>query len=75
MSVSSDLGAGVEHRGVDALDDVGPVEDERLVRAPGEPVVALEREVELLERGAHAAVEDDDPAADGIEVVAHRAEL
>ena len=55
-----DLGARLDHRLVDALDDVRPVEDERLVAAAGEAVVALEVEVELLERGAHAAVEDDD---------------
>ena len=60
MSVSTTSRAGVEHRRVDALDDVGAVEDERLVALPGSRVVVLEREVELLERGAHAAVEDDD---------------
>ena len=38
---------------------------------PGQPVVALEGEVELLERGAHAAVEDDDALAGGGQVVAH----
>ena len=65
-----DLGARVDHRRVDALDDVGAVEDEHLVRAAGELVVVLEGEVELLEGRAHAAVEDDDAVADGIEVVA-----
>ena len=67
-----DLGAGLDHRGVDALDDVGAVEHEHLVRAPGELVVVLEGEVELLERGAHAAVEDDDALAGGCQEVAHR---
>ena len=38
---------------------------------PGEAVVALEVEVELLERGAHAAVEDDDAVAGGGEEVTH----
>ena len=66
-----DLGAGLDHRLVDALDDVGAVEDERLVAAAGELVVALEVEVELLERGAHAAVEDDHAVAGGGEEVTH----
>ena len=66
-----DLGAGLDHRLVDALDDVGAVEHERLVAAAGELVVVLEREVELLERGAHPAVEDDDVVADGGQEVAH----
>ena len=57
------LGAGVEHRGVHALDHVGAVEDERLVAAAREPVVVLEAQVELLERRAHAAVVDDDALA------------
>ena len=47
------------------------VGEERFVAAPGQPVVALQREVELLERGAHAAVEDDDAVAGGGEEVAH----
>ena len=38
---------------------------------PGRLVVALEVEVELLERGAHAAVEDDDAVAGGGEEVTH----
>ena len=66
-----DLGARLDHRLVHALDDVGAVEHERLVAAPGEPVVLLEREVELLERGAHPAVEDDDAVAHGGEEVTH----
>ena len=65
-------GAGVDERLVHQLDDVGPVEDERLVRAAGQLVVLLEREIELLEGGAHAALEDDDVGADGCGVVAHR---
>ena len=66
-----DLGAGLDHRLVDALDDVRAVEHERLVAAPGELVVVLEREVELLERGAHTAVEDDDVVTYGGEEIAH----
>ncbi len=66
-----DLGAGLDHRLVDALDDVRAVEHERLVAAPGQPVVVLEREVELLERGAHTAVEDDDVVTYGGEEIAH----
>jgi hypothetical protein len=67
-----DLGAGLDHRGVHALDHVGAVEHERLVRTPGKLVVVLEREVELLQRRAHAAVEDDDALAGGCKEVAHR---
>ena len=66
------LGAGLEHRGVHALDHVGPVEHQRLVAAAGQPVVALQAQVELLERGAHAAVVDDDALARGGEEVSHR---
>jgi hypothetical protein len=67
-----DLGAGVDHRRVQLLDDVGPVEDERLVAAALKLVVVLEREVELLERRTHAAVEDDDALARGCHEVAHQ---
>ena len=67
-----DLGADLDHGAVEVLDDVGAVEDERLVRAAGQLVVLLEREVELLERGAHAPVEDDDAVTGGCQVVAHR---
>ena len=66
-----DLRARLDHRLVEVRDDVGAVEHERLVGAPGQLVVVLEREVELLERGAHAAVEDDDAVAGGGQVVAH----
>ena len=65
------LGAGVEHRGVDAFDHVGSVQDERLVAAAGEPVVVLEAQIELLERRPHAAVEDDDAIACRGKIVAH----
>src|SRR5204863_1898243 len=54
------LGACIEHRLVHALDDVGAVEDERLVALALEAAVVLGGQVELLEGGAHAAVEDDD---------------
>jgi hypothetical protein len=66
-----DLRAGLDHRLVEALEDVGPVEDERLVAAAGLPVVALEVEVELLEGGAHATVEDDDAVTRGGEEITH----
>jgi hypothetical protein len=65
-----DLGAGVQHRLVDALDHVRAVEDERLVALALEPAVVLLGQVELLQGGAHAAVEDDNAAADGVDVVA-----
>ena len=69
-----DLGAGGDHRLVHALDDVRAVEHQRLVAAPGELVVALQAQVELLERGAHAAVEDDDAVAGGGEEITHSAQ-
>src|SRR5215211_2988739 len=65
------LGARLEHRLVDALDHVGTVQDKRLVALSGQPAVVFGGQVELLERGAHAAVEDDDPLAGGLEEVAH----
>jgi hypothetical protein len=67
------LGAGVEHRGVDALDHVGAVEHERLVALALEPAVILGGEVELLQGRAHAAVEHDDALADRLQVVAFNA--
>ena len=57
------LGARLEHRGVDALDHVGAVEHERLVALAREAAVVLGGELELLQRRAHAAVEDDDALA------------
>ena len=60
MSVSTTSRAGLDHRAVHALDHVGAVEDQRLVALAGQAAVVLGREVELLERRAHAAVEDDD---------------
>ena len=66
-----DLGARLDHRVVDALDDVGPVQDQRLVALALQAAVVLGGEVELLQGRAHAAVEDDDTAADCLEVVAH----
>ena len=71
MSVSTTSAPACDHRLVQVADHVGAVEHERLVRAAGELVVVLEREVELLERRAHAAVEDDDALAGGGQVVAH----
>ena len=67
-----DLGARIEHRGVDTLDHVGAVEHERLVALALEAAVVLLRQVELLEGRAHAAVEDDDTLADRPQVVALR---
>ena len=49
----------------------GAPEDERLVALARQPAVVLGGQVELLERGAHAAVEDDD-ALDGVDEVALR---
>ena len=57
------LGAGLEHRGVDALDHVGAVEDQRLVAFALEAAVVLLGQLELLQGRAHAAVEDDDALA------------
>ena len=68
-----DLGARLDHRRVDALDDVGALEDQRLVALARQAAVVLSGEVELLQGGAHAAVEDDDAAADCLEIVAHAA--
>jgi hypothetical protein len=65
------LGAGLEHGGVHAFDDVRPVEDQRLVAAAGQAIIALEAEVELLKRGAHSAVVDENAAADGVGEVSH----
>ena len=59
-----DLGARLDHRGVDALDHVGAVQDKRLVALALEAHVVLLSQVELLEGRAHAAVEDDDPGVD-----------
>ncbi len=56
---------------MDALDDVRPVEHQHLVAAAGQPVVVFEAEVENLERGAHAAVVDDDALTQGREEIAH----
>jgi hypothetical protein len=55
-----DLGAGFEHRSVDALDRVGPVEHQGLVALALEATIVLGNEIELLQGRAHAAVEDDD---------------
>ena len=57
------LGAGLEHRGVDALDHVGAVEHQRLVALALQAAVVLLGQVELLQGRAHAAVEDDDALA------------
>ncbi len=64
------FGARLEHRGVHALDHVGPVEYESLVALALQAAVVLRRQVELLERGAHAAVVDDDMLGDRLEIVA-----
>ena len=69
------LRARVEHRAVDALDHVGAIEHERLVALAREPAIVLAGELELLERGAHAAVVDDDAPLDRLKVVAHQKSL
>ena len=60
-----DVGAGSEETLVHALDDVGPRQHEVLVAAlqvgAAEVVGA---EVEVLDRRAHGAVEDEDPLAE-----------
>ena len=66
------LGAGREHRLVDACDDVGAMQDQRLVALALEPAVVLAGELEPLQGRAHAAVEDDDALARGGEDVAFR---
>ncbi len=70
VSVSTHLGARLEHRLVHALDHVRAVEHECLVALAREAAVVLAGQVELLERGAHAAVEHDDALARGLDVVA-----
>ena len=65
-----DVIAGVHTSMLDALDHVGAVEDQRLVALARQPAVVLAAEVELLQGRAHAAVEDDNAAADGVDVVA-----
>ncbi len=69
------FGAGLEHRAVHSLDHVGPVEHQRLVALAVQAAVVLAGELELLERGAHAAVVDDDVALDRLQVVAHAMSL
>jgi uncharacterized protein YijF (DUF1287 family) len=66
-----DLGAGLDHRGVHALDDVRALQDQCLVALARQTAVVLGGEVELLQGGAHAAVEDDDATADGLKIVTH----
>ena len=58
-----DLRARFEHGLVDRLDDVGAIEDERLMALALKAAVVLGGEVELLQGRAHAAVEDDDAIA------------
>ena len=70
-----DLGARLDHRLVQRLDDVRAVQDQRLVALALQPAVVGRRQVVLLERRAHRAVEDDDALARGGQVVAHPAML
>ena len=65
VSVSSTSAPASSIEAVHALDHVGPVEHQRLMAAAGQPVVLLQAQVELLERRAHAPVEDDDALARG----------
>ena len=67
------LRAGLEHRGVHALDHVRAVEHERLVALALQAAVVLAGQLELLERRAHAAVVDDDAAVYRLPVVAGHA--
>jgi hypothetical protein len=61
---------------VHALDHVRAVQDECLVALAGQAAVVLGRQLELLERRAHAAVVDDNALGDGLQVVAgHEAML
>src|SRR5204862_3678125 len=53
-------------------DHVRAVEHQGLVALALEPAVVLLGEIELLERGSHGAVEDDDARVDRLQVVAHR---
>ena len=71
MSVSTHFRAGLEHRGVHALDHVGAVEHQRLVALALQAAVVLAGQVELLQRRAHAAVVDDDAAVDRLQEIAH----
>ncbi len=57
-----DVGARLHERAVHALDHIGAVEHQRLVALALQAPVVLLGQVELLERGAHAAVEDHDAA-------------
>jgi hypothetical protein len=57
---------------VQRLDDVGAVQDQRLVALALQAAVVRGRQVVLLERRSHRAVEDDDALAQGGQVVAHR---
>ena len=59
LSVSSTSAPGLEHRGVNALDHVGPVEHQHLVTPPRQLVVVLEAQLELLQSRAHSPVVDD----------------
>ena len=70
-----DLGTGLHHRLVQRLDDIGAVQDQGLVALALQPAVVGRRQVVLLERRAHRAVEDDDALARGGQVVAHPAML
>ena len=66
------LGAGLEHRGVDALDHVGAVQHQRLVAFALEAAVIGLGQVELLERRPHPAVENDHAGADRSYEIAFR---
>ncbi len=71
VSVSSTSAPASSIERVDALDDVGAVEDEGLVALAREPAVVLLGQVVHLECGAHPAVENDDAGAHGIQVITH----
>jgi hypothetical protein len=54
------------------LDHIRAVEDQRLMAAPGQPVVVFEAQLKELKRRSHASVEDDDTFTRGCQVVPHR---
>jgi len=65
-----DVAADLRETLVDPLHRVGPREHEVLVAAFEPPEIGL-REVELLERGPHRAVEDEDPFPGAPKEVGH----
>jgi hypothetical protein len=69
-----DLGAGLQHRLMNTLDHVGPIQHQHLVTLAGQPAIVLSGQLKLLQRRAHAAVEDDNALLRSSYVVALRHE-